>query len=337
VPRGTSAMVAILKTKTEGEVVYLYDPESQRGNGSFAFRSVRLKNPTDSALESGPFTVFGEGRFVGEGLSEPIPAKSTAFIPFALDRQVVVERKDDERDDISRIITVQRGVFSTEVQHTKREKLVIHNRMQEKASVYVRHTIPHGYELSNASATGKPGRLAQERLGPAHLFRVDIEPGTKQEVVIEEKTPLFKTTDIRTPGGMDLVRVFLSGSVSSGPLKKQVEALLKLHADIGNIEQRIQTTREQMGEYRNRMDELHAQIVTLKVVKTAGPLMQNLEKKMQEVSDKLSKATIDLVALQEKLMITRINFQDGVADLTLEQDKDKDKKDAVVLAPEKKP
>src|SRR6185312_11154526 len=92
-----------------------------------------------------------------------------------------------------------------------------------------------------------------------------------------------------------------------------------LQRDMANTEQQIQTTREQMEEYRARMDELHQQVVTLKVVKTAGPLMQNLEKKLAEVSDKLSKATIDLVALQEKLMVARIKFQDGVADLTLEK------------------
>ena len=74
-----------------------------------------------------------------------------------------------------------------------------------------------------------------------------------------------------------------------------------------------------MQEYRQRMDELHAQIVTLKMVKSAGPLMQSLEKKMQEVSDKLSKATIDVVALEEQLMVARVHFQDKVADLTLEK------------------
>jgi uncharacterized coiled-coil DUF342 family protein len=93
----------------------------------------------------------------------------------------------------------------------------------------------------------------------------------------------------------------------------------------------VATMREQMGEYRARMDELHAQIVTLKAVKTAGPLMKNLEKKLEEVSDKLSKATIDLVALQEKLMVARIKFQDGVADLSLE------KKAEPEVKPEPKP
>jgi len=77
-----------------------------------------------------------------------------------------------------------------------------------------------------------------------------------------------------------------------------------------------------MAEYRERMDELHNQIFTLKAVKTAGPLMASLEKKMQEVSDKLSKATIDVVSQQEALMVARIHFQDGVADLTLEKKED---------------
>ena len=315
VPRGTSAMVSILKEETEGEVVYFYDAESARGNGSFPFRAVRIKNPTDSALESGPVTVFGENKFVGEGLSEPIPARSMAFVPFALDRQILVERKEDDVDAISRILTVQRGVFSTEVQHTRRSTLVLNNRLTEKATVYIRHTVADGYKLTKAP----PGR---ERLGTAYLFRVDLEPSSKVDVVIEEATPLFKSTDIRAPGGMDMVTAYLS-SAAEGRLKSAVSELLKLHQEMANTEQQIATIRDEMGEYRTRMDELHNQVVTLKLVKSAGPLMTSLEKKLQEVIDRLSKATIDLVALQEKLMVARIKFQDGVADLSLEKSEEK--------------
>ena len=68
------------------------------------------------------------------------------------------------------------------------------------------------------------------------------------------------------------------------------------------------------------MDELHAQVLTLKAVKTAGPLMKSLEGKLDEISDHLQKATVDLVGYQEKLMVTRIKLQDGVAELSLEAD-----------------
>lgn len=319
VARGTSAMVSIYNGLTDGEVVYLYDPETARGNATYAFKSVRFKNPTDSALESGPVTVFGEGRFIGEGLSDSIPPKSAAFIPYALDRQIVVEKKEADREEIARILTVQRGVFSTEVQQIKKSTFTIQNRLQEKATVYVRHTVPQGMKLTKAPE-------GAERLGPAHLFKVTLEPGAKTDVVIEESSPVFKSTDIRSNVGMEMVKVFLTSAAVEAGLKDKVGELVKLQQEIANIEQKITNQREQMAEYRARMDELHVQLVTLKAVKTAGPLMQSLEKKLQEVSDKVSKATIDVVGLQEQLMVARIKFQDKVAELSLDK-KDEPKKD----------
>jgi hypothetical protein len=317
VERGTSAMVAIFHAPTEGEVVYLYDPDGARGNKQFAFRSLRLRNPTDSQLETGPVSVYGEGRFIGEGLSEPIPAKQIAFVPFALDRQIVVDRTDGERDEIARILAVQRGVFSTQVQHIRKTTLLVHNRLPAPATVYVRHASPPGYKPTKA-----PPDL--ERVAGADLYRVEVDGYGKREVTIEEATPVYRTADIRSSEGLELVRVYLSQAALEGPLKGEVEELLKTQKEIGEAEQHIATLREQMGEYRQRMDELHAQIVTLRAVRTAGPLMANLEKKLQEVSDKLSKATIDVVAVEEKLMLARIRFQDRVADLSLDAPPSKD-------------
>ncbi len=311
VARGMSAMVSILKRETEGEVVYLYDPESARGNARFPFRSVRLKNPSDSSLETGPVTVFGDGHFIGEGMAEPIPARGMAFVPFALDRQIVVDQSTGETDEIARILTVQRGVFSTEVQHKRKTTFTMTNRMDERATVYVRHTVPEGYKLVST-----PPGAGDEKLGSANLLRVILEPHGKADIAIEEVTPIFKTIDVREPSSIEQVRVFLSRA-ASGQLKQQIDALLKLNKEMADIEQHIATSREQMAEYRSRMNELHDQIFSLKAVRTAGPLMQSLEAKMQEFSDKLSRATIGLVALEEKRMVARIHFQDGVANLSL--------------------
>jgi hypothetical protein len=322
VPRGTSAMVSILHTNTDGQVVYLYDPESLRGNAQFAFKSLRFRNPTDSQLESGPVSVFGDNRFIGEGLSEPIPGKQVAFVPFALDRQVVVDRTSGERDEIARIITVQRGVFSTQVQHIRKTTLVVHNRLGTPAVVFIRHAVAQGYKA------GK-GPSEPEHIGNADLYRVDIDAFGKKEVSLEEATPVYRTADIRSGEGLELVKAYLSSAAVEGPLKGQVDELVKMQQDIGNVEQRIATLHDQMAEYRQRMDELHGQIVTLRMVRTGGPLMASLEKKLQEMSDKLSKGTIDVVGLEEKRMLARIKFEDAVADLTLEKTGD-DKKDATV-------
>ena len=106
VERGASAMVSMVRQETDGEVVYLYDAESERGNANFAFRAVRFTNPTASTLETGPVTVYGNERFIGEGLTEPIPPKASAVVPYALDRQIVVERNDTDENQISKLVTI---------------------------------------------------------------------------------------------------------------------------------------------------------------------------------------------------------------------------------------
>ena len=68
------------------------------------------------------------------------------------------------------------------------------------------------------------------------------------------------------------------------------------------------------------------------MVRTGGPLMASLEKKLQEMSDKLSKGTIDVVGLEEQRMLARIKFQDGVADLSLDAGAGDGKKDPTTVA-----
>ena len=196
-------MISILHASAEGEVVYLYDPESARGNAQFAFRSLRLRNPTDSQLESGPVSVFGEGRFIGEGMAEPIPAHQVAFVPFALDRQIVVDqhRRRPRRDRAHHHRQPRR--VPTQVQHIKRTTLIVHNRLPTKAVVYVRHTVPPGYHASKAPTD-------PEHVSGADLYRVEVDGFGKQEVVLEESTPVYRTADLRTPDGMGLVRAYLT-------------------------------------------------------------------------------------------------------------------------------
>jgi hypothetical protein len=312
VRRGTSVMVSIVKQNTAGEIVYLYDAESQRGNKRFAFKAVRLDNPTRGTLEAGPVTVYGEERFVGEGLADPIPPLGTALIPFALDRQIVVEAGSKSGDRIARLVKLERGALVTEVRHSRRTELKITNRMAAPARVYVRHTVLEGWELVESPKDF-------ERIGDAHLFPVSLAANQTRTLAIEEATPMVKTLDLRSQEALDMVEVYLSDSTDHPELAAHLQTLLALHRDIANHEQAIESLRERMDDYRIRMDELHGQIVTLKAVKSGGPLMKHLQKKMEDISELVHKATIDVVDHQEGLMMARIKFQDEIAGLTLDR------------------
>ncbi len=310
--KGTSAMVSVVQGAANGEVVYLYDAEGTHGDAKYAFRSVRFINPPTSTLETGPVTVYGSGRFIGEGLTDPIPPGATAVVPFALDRQVVVDRDGSTGDRISKLVKLSRGVLTAEVMHQKTTKLKITNRLGTATSVLIRHNVARGWNIT------KSPKIV-EKFGDSHLFGLEIGAHESKTIEIEEATPMTRTVDLRTPVGLDLVKVWLDSAKDAPDAVKGLQQVLQFHADMARATETIESLRERADEYRNRMDELHAQLFSLKAVKTAGPLMTHLAQKMKEMSDKVSSGTLAIVAEQEKLLLSKVKFHDALAELTLEK------------------
>ncbi|MGE0872558.1 MAG: hypothetical protein AB7P03_28650, partial [Kofleriaceae bacterium] len=310
VEQGASAMVSMVRDQTEGEVVYLYDAESERGNQQFAFRAVRFRNPTDSTLETGPVTVYGNERFIGEGLTEPIPPKASAVVPFALDRQIVIERHDSEDDKLARLVTLQRGVLTAEVQHIKRSALTVTNRLNAPAKLFIRHTVNKGWTLLTAPD-------AFERIGDAHLFQIELKPHEVRTIQIAEATPMQRTLDLNADVTLGMMKVYVEAPEGSAELKDQLKKLLAIHRSLVDLSEEQGSLRRRLDDYKERMDELHAQIVTLQAVKTGNDLMTHLKAKMRDISNRVQKTTIALVDQEEKIMLARVQFQDALAELTL--------------------
>jgi len=308
--KGSSVMVSMVRKETEGEVVYLYDAESERGNQRYAFKAVRLKNPTDSTLETGPVTVYGENRFIGEGLTDPIPPKASVVVPFALDRQIIVDQDESQANEVSRLVTLERGILTAEVQHIKRTKLTFTSRLRKPTKLFIRHTTTKGWSLISAPK-------AFEKIGDAHLFEVDLGPGQARTVEIAEATPMTRTLDLSQDVSLDMLKVWVQAPEGNAELKQQLKDLLAIHRTMADLQEEIDSLHQRLGDFRDRENELHAQILTLQAVKTGGDLMTHLKKKMKEISDKVQKATIDVVDAEEKLMLTRIKFQDALAELHL--------------------
>ncbi|MBV8761480.1 MAG: carboxypeptidase regulatory-like domain-containing protein [Deltaproteobacteria bacterium] len=305
---GSSAMVAMVHGETTGGVVYLYDPISERGDARYAFKAVRLDNPTKDTLEPGPVTVYGDGRFIGEGITEPVPPSASVVVPFALDRQVIVEHMDNQSDRIAKLVTVQRGVVTAEVQHRRSTRFTITSRLHEPTKVYLRHRLESGWALVEA-----PSHFT--KVGDSQLFEVDLNAGETKYVTIAESTPIERTLDLGAPDAIGMMKVYVDDPEASPVLQGQLKALLATHQTGADLEDRIGMLRDQLAEYKAREGELHGQLVTLKLVKTGGDLMEALRKKLNEISGRVQKTTIEIVEAQEQVMLTRVKFENQLAEL----------------------
>jgi hypothetical protein len=269
-----------------------------------------LDNPTSDTLEPGPVTVYGDGRFIGEGITEPVPPKASVVVPFALDKQIVVERNGSEEDRIAKLVTVQRGMMTAEIQHRKQTKFTVTSRLNVPSTVFLRHKL-----AANWTVVEQPSKPM--KVGDSELYQIDLAPGQTKYVSLIEATPVEKTFDLNSEDTLGMMKVYIDEPAAGPRLKEQVKALLATYNDAADLKDKIDTLREQLQEYRVRSGELHAQVVTLKAVKTGGELMQTLKTRLAEMSDRVQKTTIDIVETQEKLMLARVKFQNQLADLKL--------------------
>ncbi len=307
---GTSAMVAMVHGETDGGVVYLYDPVSDRGDQRFAFKSVRLTNPTNDTLEPGPVTVYGDGRFVGEGITEPVPPQASVVVPFALDKQVVVSSNANESESIAKLVTAERGVVTAELQRRRQTRFTLTSRLTTPTKVFLRHRLEPGWTVAEA-----PPRSLH--VGDSQLYEVDLGPNETKYVTLAEATPIERTFDLSSEDALGMMQVYIDEPNASPQLKEQITALLATHRAAADLVDKIKTLHEQLDEYRVRSGELHGQLVTLKLVRTSGELMNALHGKLVDTQERMQKTTLAIVDAQEQLMLSRVKFQNQLADLHL--------------------
>jgi uncharacterized coiled-coil protein SlyX len=316
IEKGHSAMVSMLTVQAQAKEVYFYDPISSRGSKKYAFRSVLLQNPTHHTLDAGPVTVYEGGQFLGEGLSDAILPDSRAFVPFALDRKLVVDTDLATREEIDRLLTIERGIVHSEARSIRTTKLSLVNRDGKPATVYVRHPISEGFKLE-APAT------AVEKLGGAYLFAVTVPANESVSLAIEESTPLQKSLDIRTDDGVAQLGLYLHSASKLDPdLESKLTHIVERHRAMMDLGERLTTIQAQSDVYRQRIEEINAQLVSLRRVAQASELSRHLAKKMEEISQRLQKATIDAADLEAKRLTERVAMEDQLSELTLEKRKE---------------
>jgi hypothetical protein len=303
VAAGQAAMIPIVKADTKGEVVYFQPPMGASQSPAYPFRAVRLKNPTDSVLESGPLTVFGEGRFVGEGISEPIPAHGAAFVPFALDRQVVVERADEERERIVAVQGVDDRLVAAEVERVRRVTYTIHDRGTNPAVIYVGHRPEDGWKLADPSAS-------IERMGPAHLFRLEIAAGAEATLTVEEVSTTTRSIDVRAAQSLDLLARF--ASEGAGPLAQPIAAVVAQGRAVAELEARVAVRRGELVHARARLAEVQKGHDEIKRRKAPRALVDEMGQRLHDIEATVARLESEVAGLENDLVGARLRLDDAI-------------------------
>ena len=128
---------------------------------------------------------------------------------------------------------------------------------------------------------------------------------------------------MRSEGGVAELGVYLKAGPSlADDLKLKLGQVLAMHRELSELTEKLTTISTQIEMYRARVDELNAQLLTLRKVPQAQELSRNLAKKMGEISDKLQKSTLDAASVEGERLTRRVALEDRLAELTLDSRRD---------------
>ena len=310
---GHSAMVTLFEERTAAERVYLYDPISTRGSKRFAFDAVRIRNPTADTLDTGPITVYAKNRFLGEGLTEPVPPGATAIVPFGLDRSIVIEPRVDTREEIELLRKIERGIATTEMQRIRRTELEIANRGPTDAKLFVRHHVPSGWTL-------KEPPEGMEQMRGDTLVPITVPANGSARLELEETMPITTAIDIRSASGSRALEVFLAAGRVDPELRKDLEAIVRARRELRNVEDKLESRAGQMLGLRTRVDEVTDQLVALRKVGRAQALSGDLAKRARQLGAKLDELAAEVTSLETQRLERSIELSNLVAEMSLDRD-----------------
>jgi len=137
--------------------------------------------------------------------------------------------------------------------------------------------------------------------------------------MISEATPIECTLDLNARRHPRDDEGLGRGQRESTPeLKDQLRKLLGIHKSLVDLVQEQDSLRRRLADYRGRMDDLHGQIVTLQAGQDRRRPDGHLKTQDEgDLGPRAKKTTIQIVDQEEKIMLSRVRFQDALAELTL--------------------
>jgi hypothetical protein len=312
VPHGGSTMVAILSTRVPGESAYLFSPDyGVPDSAVHPFRVARLENRTGAMLERGPVSVLQSGDFLGQGVIEQLARGANTFIPFALERSVIIERAISQDMIPGRLIRIQREQVTIEQLTSRRSRYTVRNGGEETRKVFIRHD-----RIAGATLHEPPEGV--ERTESAALVPVSVPQRGERVVTVEERTPVERTVYFASEEAGQAIGLYLEGAAvdaAQGPLLRRA---LELHRELAGVQEQLRALEAQRVDAERSANQTRENLEAIRRVGGADDLRNRLVRRLSELDRALEATTRDVVELRTRESELRVRLSEAISEVSLD-------------------
>jgi hypothetical protein len=301
VPDRQSALVSILNARVKAEDVLLYHVEA---GGQTPYRAVRFTNDTGSVMERGPIAIYRDGTFVGEAIIDRVDPGLSAFVAYSMDPRIHVAIDDNYRESGVHLVKIIRGQVTAEVRTSATHSYVVDNQAPEAATLWVQRTRRPGWKL----IAPKDGVLDERGV---YFVPLKLAAKSKTRLAIEEETPVRRVVEIYSDAARRAITLFLTGpeSAREPKLKAALAEVMRLHEQLGKLEEELARLRETKEAYAEREEQVRENLNTLGKSARNEDLRRKLMATMAELENKLNDVNRKTVALN----VERSELRDRLA------------------------
>ena len=295
---GQAALVHIVDKKVEGADVFLFRSAS---SGETPFRSLLMRNPKGSALESGPITLYVDGTFAGEGFLGRIDEDATAFIPFAAADGFALTPHTESRNADIHLVRASGGRMTIESKHRLIRKITIKSERDEPSTCYVKVSL-------NGSMTLENPPKGMVRAGGDVYLPIEVPAKGEGSVEISEVSTQTRVSTSLDSYVLEAFQLALKNTTLEESVKGPIRELLATQEKLGELQRKRNELQQQRYEIERDAQRIRSNLDSLPLDKVADKLRKTLveqldanTRKAAEVAKSVVELDVEMAALREKI------------------------------------
>ncbi len=253
--RGESGLVPFVDTATDGEIALVFKPSPGGALSALhPYRSVLFRNPSEASLLTGPVAIYADDRFVGDGVTGTIAGQAHAFVPFAIERAVTVQRTSRASEDEVRATSLVGGVLTLSLRSVRHEGFVMSatHALDSAAFAFV-DAVP-GFEprgLPDGTVVTPQGYFVPVALGAEGRGEVALD-------LVQQATSSVNIASEPDARYVPALLGLLGDRPEVARLREIADRILAVRSDVGRVEEDLRVERDALEERREAMDALRA-------------------------------------------------------------------------------
>ena len=289
IPNGGSTMVVIASQRVSGEQAHLYAPEGGvQLSSQHPFAVARLHNDTGFVLERGPISVLANGSFLGQGVVDTLPREAQTFVPFSIDKSIVVEPSSEWSEQEGTLVRVQHGYLTVRRFSQRKTLYRLRNGGATASKVYVRHARWTQAELSAPPA-------GTELTPDKALVPVSVPPYGKAELTLIERTPVELTLSLLDTRAADAVALWLSGPAASDPRSAQLKQALELRNELTKLDAQLAAQESEQETVNDGAEQARENLKAIQKLASAKDLRTRLYERLKKLDARSGELTQQLI------------------------------------------